>query len=275
MSAATRWFIFSALLALVVAALLHVLFLLGYATLWPAWTHLLLLGWISAMIYAVNYHIMPVFSGRNFPAGGLIAAHGITLTTGVTAATIGLAQAWQPAVIIGLTLELGSALLFVANTILLFRYGPPRADRPPRPMIAGQTRVDRAGAQATKTAGMCLPLALALLLGVQLGWLDGSWHLAAQHLITLGWVLLMIIGVAYHMLPRWSGRAVRGPTWTAVQLGSHLAALVLIVAALGGGWAALFALGGALMALSLAIFAWTIWPTLAPPERMILEEHLQ
>ena len=29
--------------------------------------------------------------------------------------------------------------------------------------------------------------------------------LAAEHLVVLGWVMLMIVGVAYHVLPRFSG----------------------------------------------------------------------
>lgn len=275
MSAPTRWFVLTALLALVGAALIHVLFLLGYATLWRAWTHLLL-GWITAMIYAVSYHTMPVFSGRDFPSVGLIYGHWMLLTAGVSAATVGLAQSWQPAVIVGLTLELAGSLVFVANTILLFVRGSQRAARMPLPRIAEQPRIDRLGTHATKAAGLCLPLALTLLLSTQTGWLGGAWWLAAQHLITLGWVLLMIVGVAYHMLPRLSGRAVRGPIWAAAQLGGHVVALVLIVTALGVGWSTLFALGGTLMALSLGLFAWTIWPTLARIkriERIVLEER--
>jgi hypothetical protein len=101
-----------------------------------------------------------------------------------------------------------------------------------------------------------------LLLAGQLRWIDSQWVLAAEHLATLGWLLLMIVGVAYHVLPRFSGCGTRGPTWAIVQLLVQGAALGLIVPSLGFGWTAGFALGGFLMALALGLFAWTIWPAL-------------
>lgn len=272
MSQATRLFVGTSLLALLVAALLHVAFLLGYAALWPALIHLLLLGWISAMIYAVNYHMLPVFSGRDFPSPGALRAHWLLLTLGVLTTTIGLAATWQTVTLTGLVLELAGAIVFVYNTIALFRRGSPRPHRPPRP-APEQQRIDRLSTLATKTSGFCLPLALMLMLGIQARWIGGSWWLAAEHLITLGWVLLMIVGVAYHVLPRFSGRALRGWAWAVVQLGSHVLALVLLVSALGIGRPVIFALGGGLMAVSLGLFAWTIWPTFGQIQRIVLKER--
>jgi hypothetical protein len=72
----------------------------------------------------------------------------------------------------------------------------------------------------------------------------------------------MIVGVAYHVLPRFSGSGTRGPAWARAQLLCHAAALALIVLSLGLGWTSAFAIGGLLMALALGLFAWTIWPTL-------------
>ena len=169
---------------------------------------------------------------------------------------------WGAGTLVGLLLQIGGALVFVANTILLFRRGAPRPHRPPAPLIAGQPLVDRTGASATKAAGICLPSALLLLLAAQLGWIGGQWTLAAEHLAALGWMTLMIVGVAYHILPRFSGCGTRGPAWARAQLLSHIGALALIVLALGFGWPRGFALGGFVMALALGLFAWTIWPTL-------------
>ena len=273
MSQVTRRFVVTSLVALVVAALLHVVFLLGYAAVWPALIHLLLLGWISAMIYAVNYHMLPVFSGRNFPSSGALHAHWLVLTLGVIGATTGLVRSWQPVTMAGLVLELGSSILFIGNTIALFRRGPQRPHRPPPPMIPEQTRIDQVSMHATRSSALCLPLALALLLGVQAGWLSGSWWLAAEHLITLGWIVLMIVGVAYHVLPRFSGRALRGRIWAITQLSSQGLALVLIVAALGMGWPMIFVIGSTLMSLSLGMFAWTIWPTFGSIQRIVLKER--
>ncbi|HBY94505.1 MAG TPA: hypothetical protein DEP84_11195, partial [Chloroflexi bacterium] len=152
--------------------------------------------------------------------------------------------------------------IFVANTMLLFVRGRRRAHPALPPPIPDQPRVDRIGTQATKGAGLSLPFALLLLLAVQLGWIRGAWVLAAEHLATLGWVMLMIVGVAYHVLPRFSGRGVRGPAWARLQLLFHSAALLLMVPGLGLGWAWLFAPGGLLMTVAVGLFAWTVWPTL-------------
>jgi hypothetical protein len=221
------------------------------------------------MIYAVNYHTMPVFSGRDFPLPRLIWAHWIVFMLGICVTTVGLAEAWSALTFGGLALELAGSLLFIANTITLFRQKQLRVAKPSQITIIGQPRTDRLGTHATKLSGLCLPLALSLLLSVQARWVDASWWLAAEHLLTLGWVMLMIVGVAYHLLPRFSGSGIRGHLYAIVQIRCHVAALALIVVALGGGSSILFALGGSLMALSLSLFAWTIWPTLTPINQVI------
>ncbi|NJN17091.1 MAG: hypothetical protein HC822_12860 [Oscillochloris sp.] len=79
--------------------------------------------------------------------------------------------------------------------------------------------------------------------------------------------------MAYHVLPRFSGHGIRGASWARSQFGLHLTALLLIVFGLGFGWSTLFAAGGVLMSVALALFAWTIWPTLRAitprPHRMV------
>lgn len=262
MSRATRAFVGVGLLGLLGAAGLHLLVLLGYMYVWPTMIHLSLFGWISAIILAVNYHTMPVFSGRAFPYPALLTVHWIAFTGGILLATVGYASALRPLTGAGLALQLSAALLFAVNTMLLFLRGTQRGQRPPAPPLPDQPRIDRLATRATTTAGLCLPIALALLLGVHLEWISGAWLLAAEHLTTLGWIMLMIAGVAYHVLPRFSGRAVRGARWAAAHLACHSIALGLIVLALGLSWPRVFAVGGAMMAVALALFAWTIWPTL-------------
>jgi hypothetical protein len=263
MSSSTRAFFIAALIALPGAALLHLLALMGVGGAWPAMVHLMLFGWITAMIYAVNFHTMPVFSARDFPYPRLIWAQWAAWCAGVALATAGILSLWRGVEVAGLLLQLIAALTFIANTILLFRRGAQRPIRPPVPPIASQARVDRIGTQATKLAGLSLPLALLLLLAVRLEWIAGSWLLAAEHITALGWVMLMIVGVAYHVLPRFSGMGTRGPAWAQAQLLCQLGALVLMALALGFGWPRAFALGGLLMALALALFAWTVWPAIS------------
>jgi hypothetical protein len=210
----------------------------------------------------VNYHTMPVFSGRDFPLPRLIWLHWAAWFVGVALASAGPLAHWSAATRLGIALELAAALIFGANTVLLFARGVPRPTPPLAPPIPGQPAVDRVGTQATQGAGISLILALLLLLANQLGWLDGMWVLPAEHLATLGWIMLMIVGVANHVLPRFSGRGTRGPQWAGWQLRAHYAALALLVLGLGFGRAWAFAAGGLLMALALALFAWTVWPTL-------------
>jgi hypothetical protein len=263
MTRTSRAFLIAGLIALPAAALLHLLALLGMSRAWPAMVHLTLFGWITAMIYAVSFHTMPVFSARDFPYPPLIWAQWSAWCAGVALATTATLVAWRGAEVAGLLLQLIAALIFVGNTILLFAAGPRRPHRPPPPPIADQPRVDRIGAQATKLGGLSLPLALLLLLALRLEWISGSWLLAGEHLAVLGWVMLTIVGVAYHVLPRFSGVGTRGPAWARTQLLCHAAALALIVAALGFTWTWAFTAGGLLMTLALGLFAWTIWPTIS------------
>lgn len=258
----TRAWFAASLLLLIGAALLHTAMLLGLSAVWATQVHMTLFGWVSAMIVAVNYHTMPVFTGRDFPHTRTIWAQLAAWVAGVVLVAAGQLAGLTAVVTAGLALELLAALLFTLNIGLLLTRGA-RRPLPPAPSpIPGQREVDRVGTRATSAAGVCLPLALALLLGARTGLISGAWWLAAEHLAALGWVMLMIVGVALHVLPRFSGRATRGPTWARVQLSLHLVALTLIVLGLGLGWGLAFAAGGVAMGVALCLFAWTVWPTL-------------
>lgn len=258
----TRAWLAAALLLLVGAALLHSAMAIGLTAVWPALIHLTLFGWIGGMIVAVNYHTMPVFTRRDFPAPKLIWLHLGAQLAGLALATAGLLGAGRGLVAAGLALELVASLLFLLNIALLIARGP-RRNLPPMPLpVPTQGPVDRVGTAATTAAGLCLPAALGLLLAARTGALGGSWWLAAEHLAALGWVMLMIAGVAYHVLPRFSGRGTRGVAWVRAQLGLHLPALGLIVAGLGLGQGGVFAAGGVTMSLALALFGYSVWPTL-------------
>jgi hypothetical protein len=266
MTTMTRVWMWTSLVALLCAAMLHLLYLAGVSRVWPALIQGMLFGFITTMIIAVNYHLLPVFGARAFPFPWLIVVHWGAFTAGVLVAAVGFVAAWSVLISTGLGLQLFAALVFVANTVLLFVRGVPRAGRPPLP-FPEQAPVDRLGTQATKSAGLCLPLALLLLLAQRFGLVDRAWVLAAEHLATLGWIMLMITGVAYHVLPRFSGRRIRALRWARTHLVCHILALALIVVGLGGGFGRVFALGGALMATALALFAWTVWPTLVAIRR--------
>lgn len=256
----TRLWMASGVFSLFGAMLLHLLVLAGNGGVWNGFVHLTLFGWITGFIFAVNYHTLPVFTTRTFPYPRLIGVHWLLFSLGILTATLGLL--WHNALgyRLGIGLEGASSLLFTLNVLLLFVRGQKRGQR--QPTSAEQRNVDRLSTYATKAAGLGLPLALGLLNAVEYRWLNPRWHLAAEHAATLGWVMLMIIGVAAHVLPRWTGRPFRQVWRLWLALVCHNLALVLMIPALGMGWQSLFRIGGVVMALALGLFGWLIWPNL-------------
>src|SRR5688572_14687420 len=105
MSPSTRAFAVAGLLALLLAAALHVLVLADMWSAWGAMVHVTLFGWISGLIYAVNYHTMPVFTARDFPHPRLIWAHWALLSGGIAIVTAGFLGNWQTITAIGLLLQ--------------------------------------------------------------------------------------------------------------------------------------------------------------------------
>jgi hypothetical protein len=203
---------------------------------------------------------MPHFAARDWPHPRLNDAHLLLFGLGVAGATAALWWGWSAVLLGGLLLQMSGAVAFVIHTILMMVRGAPRAAHAPAVPLDGQRQVDRVGTQATKLAALALPLALLLLAATAQGGLGGAWWLAAEHLTVLGWVMLMVVGVAYHVLPRFSGHPVRGVAWARAQLACHVAAVVVMVPALGFGWSGAFVLGALLMTTALLLFAATVQP---------------
>lgn len=77
---------------------------------------------------------------------------------------------------------------------------------------------------------LAVPPARDLLHGVS----AGRWGLAHTHLNLAGFVIMVIFGVAYHILPRFAGRPLRSEPWAAAHF--------WIAAVATGGMAAGFVL---------------------------------
>ncbi|HLR46427.1 MAG TPA: hypothetical protein VK092_04650 [Deinococcales bacterium] len=79
---------------------------------------------------------------------------------------------------------------------------------------------------------------------IGLGWLPYSWRPAHAHLNLLGFVTLMIYGVAYHAVPRFSGVPFRRPGLALIQVLAHIVGTIGMVfsfgLSLGRGWFAAF-----------------------------------
>lgn len=258
----SKLFWLSGLVALLLATLVHLALTAAGPQRWDAWVHLLLYGWISCSIFAVNYHTTPVFSGRNFPKPVWLELHWLVWSLGVVLASSGLVWYSQLSYRLGLGLEWLGSCLFMWNIMQLLRSPKLRPSMPSSPL---QQQIDRLSTLATKTSGASLPLALSLILAREFGLIHARWLLSAEHLLTLGWMMLMIIGVACHVLPRWSGQATRDPRWLKVGLSLHHLGLLSIVLGLGFDLPALFALGASFILAALACCVWLLIPALATP----------
>ena len=124
---------------------------------------------------------------------------------------------------------------------------------------------DRA-ARAARHVGLLLGRDERLFALSALGWLvvSGFAMLAAGSLIAPapmhlfgGFAMLLVYALGAHMLPRFTGRPIRGGAWSHAQLALANTGIALFAVGL------LFA-GGLLLWLSLALFAARLWPVLAP-----------
>lgn len=97
-------------------------------------------------------------------------------------------------------------------------------------------------------------------------------RLAHAHALFAGFVSGMIFGVAYHVLPRFSGRPLESPRLATLHLwlaNLGVAGIVggwLSAGALPGGWSWIHRAGAVCFAAGAALFIYNIWKTLEAPE---------
>ena len=120
-------------------------------------------------------------------------------------------------------------------------------------------------------------LALGVTLGVAMA-AHPAWTVfrpAHMHMNLLGFVAMMIFGVAYHVVPRFSGaplhdRRIAAAHWWVANTGLVLMVLGFVLRVSGAEWLAIatpvLATGGVLSALGAYAFAWNIWRTLGAAE---------
>jgi cbb3-type cytochrome oxidase subunit 1 len=113
-------------------------------------------------------------------------------------------------------------------------------------------------------------LVVGVIIGVAMTWLPGHvvvYRTAHAHANLLGFVSMMIFGVAYHVIPRFAGRPLHAPTIAAAHFWVANIGLAALVAGflLRIGWPAadwLLRGGGVLSALGAIAFAYNIWRTI-------------
>ena len=116
---------------------------------------------------------------------------------------------------------------------------------------------------------------VGILIGLGMAWWPAE-HLvyrpAHAHAHLLGFVSMMIFGVAYHVIPRFAGSPLQSRRLAFI----HLWVANLGLAGMIGGWilrgwlgwgTPLLAVGGALTATGAFLFIYNIWTTLGPVKR--------
>ncbi len=119
-------------------------------------------------------------------------------------------------------------------------------------------------------AWLGLGIVLGLAMVIHPAWLVyRPMHL---HMNLLGFVTMMISGVAYHVIPRFTGhplasrRAAGAHFWLA-NVGLALMAVGFFLQG-GGltGWQAVLGIGGVLSTAGMGLFIWNLWRTIAGPK---------
>ncbi|MDB4879402.1 MAG: cytochrome c oxidase subunit [Gemmatimonadetes bacterium] len=116
-------------------------------------------------------------------------------------------------------------------------------------------------------------LSLGVTLGVAMA-AHPPWtvyRLAHVHMVLLGFVTMMIFGVAYHVVPRFAGvplhgRRAAGWHWWIANAGLALMAAGFMLRGRGIAHATmLLSIGGSLSAAGAYLFAWLLWRTIDGP----------
>ena len=120
-------------------------------------------------------------------------------------------------------------------------------------------------------AWLALAVSLGVAMAVHPAW--GVYYPAHVHMALLGFVTMMIYGVAYHVIPRFLGRSLHSRRLATWQWWASNGGLALLVAGfvmrpsdLALATPALAA-GGALAACGAYAFVYNVWQTLAPGAR--------
>lgn len=210
-------------------------------------THLLTLGFMSMIMFGALSQMIPVLGGRAIARARLVAA--VTHTT-LTLGAIGLVAA------LGIQIRLlPAAVALLGSGILVFVYAAGRA------LLRTPARNASVNAMRFALAALLVTLCLGLALGLSragLAPLERHLALVDVHLLwgLVGWVAVLIIGVAYQVVPMFQitpeyPRPIRRALVSSLAL-----ALVLASAgALNTRLAVLVPVSAALVGLALAVFA--------------------
>ncbi|MDT8317032.1 MAG: hypothetical protein RQ824_03440 [bacterium] len=239
----------------------------------PVHLHLNLLGWVSMMIMGVSYFVIPVFIRKNPFSDKALTLHLILANVGIIGMSACFAIQNYDLLPVFAVIEVFSVYLFLFNIVATAIKGIPVESSPREwDFLTGEAdkEVDRWASYFTQAATLYFVVACSLGAYISLSASGWSYLKVHFHLNLVGWVTLMIYGVAYHIFPRFSSRDVKngalvGKHFILANLGIVLMTGALIYAEKGDNEFAAFymlILAGLIEGISGAVFVYNILPAI-------------
>lgn len=197
-------------------------------------THLFTLGWLTMTIFGATYQLLPVALGAPVTSERMGHASFAAFAPGVAIFSLGVMRESSVLHHLGIALVTLGIVLVVTNVALSL----PRAKR--------RDVTSRAVAIAVSFLSLTLVLGVVLLHNLHTGFLGGARvHVLAIHLhvALLGWVFVMIIGMAHRLLPMFLIAHGADTRWTARALAFLVPGVLILAAGLALGSALLSWIG--------------------------------
>lgn len=239
----------------------------------PVHLHLNLLGWVSMMIMGVSYFVIPVFIRKNPFSDKALTLHLVLANVGIIGMSACFALQNYDLLPVFAVIEVFSVYLFLFNIVSTAVKGIPVKSSPPEwDFLTGEAdeEVDRWASYFTQAATFYFVIACSIGGYISLSASGWSYLKVHFHLNLVGWVTMMIYGVAYHIFPRFSSRDIRngalvGKHFILANVGIILMTVAMVYAEKGDNELAAYYMlifAGLIEGLSGIIFVYNILPSI-------------
>ncbi len=214
-------------------------------------------GFVGLMIFGMAQHFVPLFAGRATYSPRLVMAQVVVADAAVGLLLAGALAAVPAAEQAGFALWFLASLMFLASILLTLRR--PATRRRPFEGRPAFRAVDRRAIPLTAASALYLPVSAAAFLAQSLPQTGFSFgpDLAAPsalHLYTLGFIVLMVFGVALHLYSRFLGTPASARGATAMVVLGVASPVGIVLAITDPGLGALFPASAAAEALAAFVF---------------------
>ena len=234
----TKRFVASSLAYLIIGHALGVVYLVKpdlIPHIRPIHTHITLLGGVSFLIMGITYFVIPIFIRKKAFSEKAVNLHFIMANTGLVGMIISLSLENYSGLSFFSIIEVISSYLFLFNIVSTAVKGEAVVAAPEEGsalIMRGDRHTDRWAALFTQVS------VIYFVLGCTIGGFmaddPSKWgYLKAHfHINLLGWVTMMIYGVAYHLFPRFSGSPVKNKSLVKYNFYVANTGLIIMSAAL-------------------------------------------